>query len=191
MLIGSHNHTVDNKGRLFIPSKWRDDLGTTFIVTKGFGKCLFECPFPNGKTFRKALRPAADGQAVPAASQIPSSWATDCEVDKQGRILIPAKLRAFAQLEKDATLIGVTNRIEIWNSTLWETMDTEMEAEYDEMMAGMAKWVYEMEFSHRPVLPNEVFTASRRKGEACSRTGPWAAAATRSWCFQRCPQAAG
>ncbi len=140
MLIGSHNHTVDNKGRLFIPSKWRDDLGTTFIVTKGFGKCLFGMSLPEWEKLSAKLSalPLTDKQSQQLVRYL-SSWATDCEVDKQGRILIPAKLRAFAQLEKDATLIGVTNRIEIWNSTLWETMDTEMEAEYDEMMAGMAK----------------------------------------------------
>jgi len=84
-----------------------------------------------------AALPLTDKQAQQFVRYL-SSWATDCEVDKQGRILIPAKLRTFAQLDKEVTLIGVTNRIEIWNSAVWEAMDAEMESEYDEMMARMA-----------------------------------------------------
>lgn len=139
VLIGSHNHTVDNKGRLFIPAKWRDDLGTTFIVTKGFGKCLFGMSLPEWEKLsaKLAALPLTDKQSQQLVRYL-SSWATDCELDKQGRILLPAKLRSFAQLDKDTTLIGVTNLIEIWNAELWEAMDAEIEAEYDEMMASMA-----------------------------------------------------
>lgn len=140
MLIGSHNHAVDGKGRLFVPSRWRDDLGDTFIVTKGFGKCLFGMSLAEWEKLSQKLAalPITDKQAQQFVRYL-SSWATDCTLDKQGRILIPAKLREFAGLDKDTVLIGVTNRIEIWNANVWEEMDSEMEADYDDMMTRMAQ----------------------------------------------------
>ena len=139
MLIGSYNHTIDAKGRLFIPAKWREDLGSVFIVTKGFGKCLFGMSLAQWQVLAEKLAslPMADVEAQDFVRYL-SSWATDCELDKQGRILIPPKLREVAQLEKDTTLIGVTSRIEIWNTANWEEQDQHMASQYDAMMRSMA-----------------------------------------------------
>lgn len=139
MLIGSYNHTIDTKGRLFIPAKWREDLGSVFIVTKGFGKCLFGMSLSQWQALEGKLSelPMTDIDAQDFVRYL-SSWATDCELDKQGRILIPQKLREEVQLEKDATLIGVTSRIEIWSSANWEEQDQRMASRYDAMMRSMA-----------------------------------------------------
>lgn len=139
MLIGSFNHTIDAKGRLFIPAKWREDLGSVFIVTKGFGKCLFGMSLAQWMVLSEKLAalPMTDDDAQDFVRYL-SSWATDCDLDKQGRILIPPKLREEAGLEKDTTLIGVTNRIEIWNTENWEQKDKQMAGRYDAVMRSMA-----------------------------------------------------
>lgn len=140
MLIGSYNHTIDTKGRLFVPSKWREDMGATFIVTKGTGKCLFGMSIDKWNVFSTKLAslPLADKQAQEFVRYI-SAWAIDCEIDKQGRILLPLKLRTFANLKEDATLIGVTSRIEIWDSAAWDEHDKEIETNYDDILQKMAQ----------------------------------------------------
>ena len=140
VLIGSHSHTIDAKGRLFVPAKWREDLGSPFIVTRGFGKCLFGMSLPEWEKLsqKMAALPLTDRKAQQFVRSL-SSWAIDCELDKQGRILIPAKLRTFADLTYETTLIGVTNRIEIWNAQKWEEQDQEIEDEYDDILASMAQ----------------------------------------------------
>ena len=140
MLIGSYNHTIDEKGRLFVPAKWREDLGSTFIVTKGTGKCLFGMSIDKWTAFSTKLAslPLADIEAQEFVRYI-SAWATDCETDKQGRILLPAKLRSFADLTDETTLIGVTSRIEIWNASEWERHDSAIASNYDEILRKMAQ----------------------------------------------------
>lgn len=135
MLIGSYNHTLDAKGRVFVPARWRDDLGAAFVVTKGFDKCLIGMSLGNWNEFSQKLAalPLSDKKARDFVRYI-SSWAVDCEPDKQGRILLPAKLRNFAELDGEATLIGVTSRIEIWSSALWNAHDEQMESDYAEIL---------------------------------------------------------
>ena len=124
MLIGSYNHTIDNKGRLFIPAKWRDDLGVSFIVTRGFGKCLFGMALAEWEklTAKLAELPMTDANAQMFARYM-SSWATDCELDRQGRILVPAKLRQYAALEKDVVITGASKCVELWNPERWSAIE--------------------------------------------------------------------
>lgn len=120
MLIGSFTHTLDAKGRVFVPAKWRDDVGDVLIVTLGLlgdknASCLFGMSVSEWELFseRLAALPVTDvaGQAVRRRLY---AMAAACETDKQGRILIPAQLREAAGLTREATLIGVGNRIEFW-----------------------------------------------------------------------------
>ena len=122
MLIGSFTHTLDAKGRVFVPAKWREDLGEVLIVTMGLlgegdVSCLFGMSVNEWELFseRLASLPMTDvfGQAVRRRLY---AMAAACEVDKQGRILLPASLREAASLTKEMTLIGVGNRIEFWDS---------------------------------------------------------------------------
>lgn len=120
MFMGEYNHTIDTKGRLIIPSKFREALGEEFVVTKGLDGCLFIFPKEEWNVFEEKLK------ALPLTNKDARKFtrfflagAASCEVDKQGRILLPAVLREFAGLEKDVVLAGVGGRIEIWQKEKW------------------------------------------------------------------------
>lgn len=120
MFIGEYQHTIDAKGRLIVPSKLRDQLGDVFVVTKGLDECLFVYPPEEWDLFEKKLK------ALPLTNKNARKFtrfflagARECEVDKQGRILVAANLREYAAIEKEVVLIGVSNRIEIWSKENW------------------------------------------------------------------------
>jgi len=120
MFMGEYNHTVDTKGRLIIPSKFREDLGDEFVITKGLDGCLFVFPNHEWQTFEEKLKslPLTNKSARQFARFFVAG-ATPCELDKQGRILLPGTLREFAGLEKDVVLTGMLSRIEIWSKSKW------------------------------------------------------------------------
>lgn len=120
MFMGEYNHTVDTKGRLIIPSKFREQLGEEFIVTKGLDGCLFVFPQDEWQAFEEKLRALPLTQkGARQFTRFFVAGATPCELDKQGRILLPATLREFAGLDKDVVLAGMLNRIEIWSKDKW------------------------------------------------------------------------
>ena len=139
MFMGEYNHTIDAKGRLIIPSKFREILGDVFVVTKGLDGCLFVYDNEEWKLFEEKLR------ALPITNKEARQFvrfflagATEAEVDKQGRILIPNVLREFAQLGRDVVLVGVGSRIEIWSrERLDETAALEDMDEIAEHMAQL------------------------------------------------------
>lgn len=120
MFMGEYNHTIDTKGRLIIPSKFREQLGDEFIVTKGLDGCLFVFPKNEWELFEEKLRdlPLTQKNARKFVRFFVAG-ANLCELDKQGRILLPQPLREFAQLDKDVVLSGNINRIEIWSKEKW------------------------------------------------------------------------
>ena len=121
MFMGEYNHTVDTKGRLIIPAKFRDQLGDEFIVTKGLDGCLFVFSKNEWQIFEQKLRTLPLNQkSTRKFTRFFLSGASICELDKQGRILLPQTLREFAGLEKDVVLAGNLNRIEIWSKANWE-----------------------------------------------------------------------
>ncbi|NLZ81798.1 MAG: division/cell wall cluster transcriptional repressor MraZ [Clostridiales bacterium] len=122
MFMGEYSHTIDIKGRLIVPSKFREVLGDEFVVTKGLDGCLFVYPNDEWKTFEEKLAtlPITNMNAR-KFTRFFLAGAASCEVDKQGRILLPGVLREFAQLEKEVVLIGVSSRIEIWSKDRWES----------------------------------------------------------------------
>ncbi len=130
MLIGEYEHTLDAKGRLSMPSKLRRDMGEAFIVTKGLDGCLFAFSSEEWKNFETKLKalPVSDKNARNFVRFF-LAGATECELDKQGRFLIPSNLRTAANLEKDAVIIGVGTRLEIWNKETWTSKDEEISAE--------------------------------------------------------------
>ena len=123
MFMGEYNHTVDPKGRLIVPSKFREALGDTFVVTKGLDGCLFVYDNEEWQAFEEKLRslPITNKEARQFARFF-LAGAAEVEVDKQGRILVPNILREFAQISKDVVLIGVASRIEIWSKERFEGM---------------------------------------------------------------------
>ena len=125
MLISSFEHSVDAKGRVFIPAKWRDDLGDTIVITRdmlggGDTRCLFGVSMPVWNEMLERFKRVAISD-VPAqnALRMMFAGASDCELDKQGRVLLSAGLRKYAGIDKEAVLIGMGNRIEIWSQEQW------------------------------------------------------------------------
>ena len=123
MFMSEYNHTIDAKGRLIIPAKFRESLGEEFVVSKGMDGCLFVYANDDWDAFEKKLTslPITNKEARTFARFF-LAGAASVEVDKQGRILLPATLRSFAGLEKDVVLVGVGSRIEIWNKEKWESL---------------------------------------------------------------------
>ena len=129
MFMGEYNHTVDAKGRLIVPSKFREQLGDEFVVTKGLNGCLFVYENTEWKILEEKLKnlPLTNANAR-KITRFFLAGATLCEVDKQGRILLPSVLREFAGIEKEAVMVGVGNRIEIWSKESWISANV-----YDDM----------------------------------------------------------
>jgi len=131
---GEFQHSVDAKGRLSIPAKLREGLGDSFVATRGLENCLFVFPAKEWEAFTENLRtlPIAS-EAARAFTRLIFSGATDCELDPQGRILLPANLRTYAKLEKEAVIVGVSNRVEIWALEKWEEYCRKAEQAYPEI----------------------------------------------------------
>jgi MraZ protein len=140
MFMGEYNHSIDAKGRLIVPAKFREVLGEQFVVTKGLDGCLFAFAEEDWKKLEEKLRalPLSD-KAARKFSRFFLAGAAQVETDKQGRILIPGGLRTFAQLEKEVTLVGVGNRVEVWNTTKWEESNVYDEDEVDFMAEHMSE----------------------------------------------------
>ena len=138
MFMGENSHTIDTKGRLIIPSKFREELGETFVVTKGLDGCLFVFSDEEWKAFEIKLKslPLTNKNARQFARFFVAG-ATPCELDKQGRILLPATLREFAGLEKDVVLTGMLNRIEIWSKEKWNENNSLDDVAMDEIAEQM------------------------------------------------------
>lgn len=123
MLTGEFLHSIDSKGRLFIPARLRDELGSAFYITVGIDKCLSIYPSPmwDRITQKAESLPLSESRKL----RFFFSNACRCELDSQGRILIPAKLREYANLGKEATVIGVSSYAEIWDSATYKQMESE------------------------------------------------------------------
>ena len=136
MLIGEYSHSLDAKGRLIMPAKLRDDMGDKFIITTGLDGCLFGFSMTEWQKFEDKLKslPITNKNARNFVRFF-LSGAIECELDKQGRFLIPGNLREAAKLEKEAVIIGVGTRLEIWNKEVWASKDEEISA--DEIAENM------------------------------------------------------
>ena len=121
VFLGEYRHTVDDKGRLIIPSKFREGFGSHLIATRGLDRCLFLYPHDEWRQLEQKLRalPLAQREAR-AFVRFFFSGATECEFDRQGRISLPPALREYAGLEKDAVIIGVSSRVEVWSAAEWD-----------------------------------------------------------------------
>ncbi|MDP2891998.1 MAG: division/cell wall cluster transcriptional repressor MraZ [Bacillota bacterium] len=141
MLIGEYVHAVDAKGRLFVPSKFRESLGERFIVTCETGFCLSAYSPEEWAAFSEKLRALPKTDAVAQAFlRNFSSLACECELDKQGRILIPQNLREIIKLANEAVLIGKLNVMEIWSPATWNGYRQKTSSSFDETLKKMAEW---------------------------------------------------
>ncbi|MBM7654077.1 MraZ protein [Neobacillus cucumis] len=138
MFMGEYHHSIDTKGRLIVPSKFRDELGDMFIITRGLDQCLFGYPLSEWSLIEEKLKglPLTKKDAR-AFTRFFFSGATESELDKQGRINIPTPLLQYAKLEKECVILGVSNRIEIWSKQIWEDYFSQSEESFAEIAENM------------------------------------------------------
>lgn len=142
MFKGEYNHTVDTKGRLIVPAKFREILGDVFVVTKGLDGCLFVYPNSEWEKIEEKFREIPlTGKDARKFTRFFFGSAADCELDKQGRVLIPANLREYAGLGKEVVLIGVLNRIEIWSKERYLEEECEDMDDIAEKMAVLGAYI--------------------------------------------------
>ena len=134
MFLGTHTPRLDEKGRLILPAKFRDELAEGLVITKGQERCLYIWPVAEFSRMAEAVRTA------PVTSKGPRDFmrvlyagASDEVPDKQGRVTIPAQLRAYAGLERECVVIGAMNRVEIWNQDNWNRYSSEQEQAFADL----------------------------------------------------------
>ncbi len=138
MFTGSYEHTVDSKGRIIVPVKFREGLGESFMVTQGLDGCLFIYPMSEWEEFVKKL------QAIPGTKEGRQlqryflASASEVEIDRQGRALLPSLLREKAGITKSVILVGVIGKIEIWDKDEWDKANTYKDM--DEVAEHMAQF---------------------------------------------------
>ena len=121
MFLGTHTPRLDEKGRLFLPAKYREELAPGLVLTKGQERCLYVFPTAEFERIAEALRSApTTAKAVRDSSRVFVASASDEVPDKQGRITIPPALREYAALDRDCVVIGANTRLEIWDATAWD-----------------------------------------------------------------------
>ncbi|WP_240375705.1 division/cell wall cluster transcriptional repressor MraZ [Bacillus piscicola] len=143
MFMGEYHHNVDDKGRVIIPSRFRDGLGSAFVITRGMDECLFIYPMDEWERLESKLKslPFTKKDAR-AFTRFFFSGAAECELDKQGRISIPSTLRHYAKLQKETVIIGVSTRVEIWSKDHWDTYFEESQ----ESFADIAENIVDFDF---------------------------------------------
>ena len=120
MFIGEYQHSIDPKKRLALPSRFRDELKNKVVVTRGLDKCLFVYPMKVWTEIAGKLGTLPVGEsATRSFIRLQLSGAIDCEIDKQGRILVPEYLKEYAEIRRDVVVVGVSNRMEIWSKEKW------------------------------------------------------------------------
>ena len=120
MFMVEYQHNIDSKGRLIVPAKFREGLGTVFVITKGLDNCLFVYTNDEWKVFEEKIKKLPlTNKDVRKFVRFFFSGAIECETDNQGRVMIPQNLREYAGIKKEVISIGVSNRIEIWSKENW------------------------------------------------------------------------
>lgn len=134
MFLGTHHPRLDEKGRLFLPARFREQLAEGLVITKGQERCLYVWPGEEFARITEQLRTApVTSKAARDYLRVLFAGASDELPDKQGRITIPGPLRAYAGLTRDCVVIGANARVEIWDAQAWTTYETEQEAKFSEI----------------------------------------------------------
>ena len=141
MFLGEFQHSVDIKGRMIVPAKFREGLGERFIITKGLDKCLFVFPLTEWKVFENKIKdlPISD-PSVRKFIRFFFGGAFEAETDNQGRVVVPPNLREYASISKEIVTVGVAGKIEIWSKENWSDYSGIADAVDDEVALKMAEF---------------------------------------------------
>lgn len=140
MFIGEYSHNIDTKKRLALPSKFRGELGERVVVARGLDKCLFVYPMREWEKLMEKLGNLPMGEAnTRSFVRMMLSGAVDVELDSQGRVLLSDQLKQYAGLDKEVTVAGVFNRLEIWDASAWAVYRAEAEKNTNEIAEQLGK----------------------------------------------------
>jgi MraZ protein len=140
MFIGEYQHTLDPKNRVIMPSKFREKLGDSFVMTKGLDNCLFVYSSREWSIVEEKLKslPMTNKDAR-AFVRFFFAGACECELDKQGRIVMPNHLKDYARIDKELVIIGVSTRIEIWSKEEWNKFNSDANISYEDVAEKMSQ----------------------------------------------------
>ena len=140
MFIGEYQHTLDPKNRVIMPSKFREKLGDSFVMTKGLDNCLFIYSSEEWSRVEDKLKslPMTNKDAR-AFVRFFFAGACECELDKQGRIVMPNHLKDYARIDKELVIIGVSTRIEIWSKEEWNKFNSDANISYEDVAEKMSQ----------------------------------------------------
>lgn len=134
MFLGTHQPRLDDKGRLFLPAKFREQLAEGLVVTKGQERCLYVFPVAEFERLTEAMRQApVTSKAARDYMRVFLSGASDEVPDRQGRVTIPPSLRRYAGLERDCVVVGAGSRVELWDAAAWDRYLAEQEQAFSEL----------------------------------------------------------
>ncbi len=140
MFIGEYQHSIDPKKRMAVPSRFRGELGNKVVVTRGLDECLFIYPMKVWEDIAGKLGNLPMGEAgTRSFVRLMLAGATDVDIDKQGRILIPDYLKNYAKLGKNIVVAGLFNRLEVWSETKWKKYKNKAEKNTDEIAEQLGK----------------------------------------------------
>lgn len=134
MFMGEYGHNIDRKGRLIMPAKFREELGEHVVVTRGLDGCLFVYTAEQWmEVYEKLSNLPSTNKNARWYQRMVLSKAAECEMDGQGRILIPSSLTSLAELKKECLIIGMANHLEIWAKERWESVEEENMDQFEEV----------------------------------------------------------
>lgn len=140
MFIGEYQHTLDPKNRVIMPAKFREKLGDSFVMTKGLDNCLFVYSQNEWSIVEEKLKslPMTNKDAR-AFVRFFFAGASECELDKQGRMVMPTNLKEYAKIDKELVIIGVSTRIEIWSREEWNKFNGDANISYEDVAEKMSQ----------------------------------------------------
>lgn len=142
MFMGEYAHNIDKKGRIIIPAKFREELGMKVIITRGLDGCL------NGYTkdqweviYEQLLKLPSTKKDARMFVRMMTSKAAECEIDNQGRVLLPSSLISLASIQKECMIIGAANHIEIWAKETWTSVDEEANESFEDIAENLTDFM--------------------------------------------------
>jgi transcriptional regulator MraZ len=133
VFLGTHTPRLDEKGRLILPAKYRDELADGLVITRFQERCLAIWPIQTFVEVAQTVRNTSSSQQVRDYQRMLASGASDETPDKQGRITIPPHLRSYAGLDKDCVVVGAINRVEVWDAAAWQSYSEQKESAYADL----------------------------------------------------------
>lgn len=142
MFMGEYAHSIDKKGRMIIPAKFREELGMKVIITRGLDGCLNAYTKEQwDRIYDQLLKLPSTKKDARMFVRMMTSKAAECEIDNQGRVLLPAGLIALAGIQKECMIIGAANHIEIWSKENWEGVDQEMNESFEDIAENLTEFI--------------------------------------------------